>query len=180
MSTTVLPELTAESVETAERLVGLSAKENLDFAEAEYILQSGLAAIHRASKLWPIIRGRIGAGMMGHTAHELLVRLLEVVDKNLSLAETLKERERVVCQKPGHQLEAGAGLAAAEERLRAIRAEAVRVLQGVNAPVRWPGEELLRKAKEDMERGASLSAEEFRQKFVGDQGCGGTGHDLPR
>src|SRR5437588_12820632 len=90
MSATVLPEVTAESVETAERLVRLSAEEDLDAAEAEYILASGLAAIRRVPRLWPIIRGRIASGTTNSTAHALLVQLLDVVDKNLSLAGTLK------------------------------------------------------------------------------------------
>ena len=89
MSATVLPELAAESVETAERLVRLSAEEGLDPAEAEYILASGLAALQRVPRLWPLIRGRIGGGTTGLTAHELLARLLDAVDKNLALAGTL-------------------------------------------------------------------------------------------
>src|SRR5437899_10843466 len=86
MSATVLPELAAESVETAERLVRLSAEEGLDWAEAEYILASGLAAIRRVPRLWPIIRGRIGGGTTGATAQFLLARLLDAVAQNLSLA----------------------------------------------------------------------------------------------
>src|SRR5438128_6182611 len=77
MSATVLPGLAAESVETAERLVRLSAEEGLNPAEAEYILASGLAAIQRVPRLWPIIRARIGGGMAGPVAHEHPARLLD-------------------------------------------------------------------------------------------------------
>ncbi|MGH7168998.1 MAG: hypothetical protein ACRELG_01805 [Gemmataceae bacterium] len=41
MSTTVLPELAAESVETAQRLVRLSGEERLDAAEVEYLRAAG-------------------------------------------------------------------------------------------------------------------------------------------
>jgi hypothetical protein len=154
MSATVLPELAAESVETAERLVRLSAEEGLDSAEAEYILASGLAALQRAPRLWSIIRGRIGSGTTGHTAHGLLVQLLDAVDRNLSLAGTLKERAHLVREQLGREPEAVAGLAAAEERLQEIRTEAVRLLKVVDAPARWPREDQLREAKERM-RGAT-------------------------
>jgi hypothetical protein len=112
MSATVLPELAAESVETADRLVRLSAEEGLNSAEAEYILASGLAAIQRVPRLWPIIRGRIGGGTTGATAHELLARLLDAVDGNLALAERLKHPARVVSEELGREPEAAAGLAA--------------------------------------------------------------------
>src|SRR5947209_3999470 len=80
VSASVLPELAAESVETAERLARLSANERLDAAEAEYILVSGLAAILRIPRLWPIIRGRIARGTTAATAQELRTRLLAAVD----------------------------------------------------------------------------------------------------
>jgi len=167
MSATVLPELAAESVATAERLGRLSAEEGLDASEAEYILASGLAAIQRVPRLWPIVKGRIGAGTTGPTAHELLARLLDVVDKNLALAGTLKEPVRVLRDERGREPEAAAGLVAAQERLREIRAEAGRLLKVVDAPARWPGPEQLMEAKEHMRRGARLTAEEFRQALLG-------------
>jgi hypothetical protein len=166
MSATVLPELAAESVETAERLVRLSAEEGLDSAEAEYILASGLASIQRVPRLWPIIRSRIGAGTTGATAHQLLARLLDAVDRNLSLAGKLKGAARVVGEQPGRESEAAAGLAAAEGQLLEIRADAVRLLKVVDAPARWPGEEQLRQAKERMRGGDRLTAEEFRQAVL--------------
>ena len=89
MSATVFPELAAESAETAERLGRLSNEAGLDAAEAEYILASGLAALQRVPRLWPIIKGRISSGTTGPTAHEHLVGLLDAVDKNLALAGTL-------------------------------------------------------------------------------------------
>jgi hypothetical protein len=162
MSMTVLPELAAESVATAERLGRLSAEEGLDAAEAEYILASGLAAIQHVPRLWPIIKGRIGGGMHGTMAHEHLARVLDAVDKNLALAETLKEPARVVRKELGREPEGAAGLAAAEERLREIQAEAVRLLKVIDAPARWPAEEQLREAKERMRRGGRMTAEGFR------------------
>jgi len=167
MSATVLPELAAESVATAERLGRLSAEAGLDAAEAEYILASGLAAIQRVPRLWPIVKGRIGAGTTGRTAHEVLARLLDVVDKNLALAERLREAARAAREERGREPEAAAGLAAAQERLREIRAEAGRLLLLIDAPARWPGEEQLREAKEGMRRGERLTAEEFRQALLG-------------
>jgi hypothetical protein len=166
MSATVLPELAKESVETAERLVRLSAEEGLDSAEAEYILASGLAAIQRVPRLWPLIRSRIGGGTTGATAHQLLARLLDAVDRNLSLAGKLMVSARVVSAEPGREPEAAAGLAAAEEQLLEIRAEAVRLLNVIDAPARWPGEEQLREAKERMRGGERLTAEEFRQALL--------------
>jgi hypothetical protein len=166
VSATVLPELAAESVATAERLVRLSAEEGLDAAEAEYLLASGLAAIQSVPRLWPIIKGRIGGGTTGATAHELLAPLLGAVDKNLSLAGRLREPARVVSEELGREPEAAAELAAAEERLLEIPAEAARLLKVVEAPARWPGEEQLREAKESMRRGDRLSAEEFRQALL--------------
>lgn len=160
MSATVLPELAAESVETAERLVGLSTREDLDTAEAEYILASGLAAIQRVARLWPIARGRIAGGMTAVAAHQLLTRLLDAVDKNLALAERLKE--------PGREHEAVAGLTAAAEQLLKVRTEALRLLKVIDAPARWPEEEQLRQAKERMKNGERLSAEEFRQALLGE------------
>jgi hypothetical protein len=166
VSATVLPELAAESVETAERLVRLSAEEGLDAAEAEYLLVSGLAAIQRIPRLWPIIRGRIGGGTTGATAQQLLTRLLNAVDRNLALAAVLKEPARVVREERGQEPEAAPGLAAVEEQLLAIRAEAVRLLRVVDAPARWPGEEQLQEAKEQMQRGKRLSADEFRRALL--------------
>ena len=166
MSATVLPELAAESVETAERLVRLSAEKGLGAAEAGYILASGLAAIQRVPRLWPIIRGRIAGGTTAATAHELLARLLDAVDRNLALARVLKESARVVREEREQEPEAVAGLAAAEEQLQAIRAEAVRLLRDVDSPARWPGEEQLKEAKEQMQRGNRLTAEEFRRALL--------------
>lgn len=166
MSATVLPELAAESVETAERLVGLSAKEGLGSAEAEYILASGLAAIQRVSRLWPIIRARIGGGTTGITAQQLLTRLLDAVDRNLSLAGMLREPARVISEELGREPEAAASLAAAEEQLLEIRAEAIRLLKVVDAPARWPEEGQLREAKERMRGGDRLTAEQLRQALL--------------
>jgi hypothetical protein len=101
MSARVLQELAAESLETAERLGQQLAREDLDSAEAEYLLASGLAAIQRVPWLWPIIRRRIGSGTTGATAHQLLTRLLDAVDKYLSLAALLKESARVLTQELG-------------------------------------------------------------------------------
>ena len=168
MSATVFPELAAESVATAERLGRLSAEKGLDAAEAEYILASGLAAIQRVPRLWPIIKGRIGAGTTGPTAHDLLARLLDVVDKNLALAGRLMEPARVAREERGREPEDATGLAAAEERLREIRAEVGRLLKVVDAPARWPEEEQLREAKERMRCGDRLTAEEFRQALLGE------------
>jgi len=166
MSATVFPELAAESVETAKRLGQLSAEEGLDVAEAEYILTSGLAAIQRVPKLWPVIKGRIGDGMAGTMAHEHLAGLLDAVDKNLALASMLKESARVVRKELGRDPEGAAGLAAAEARLLEIRAETVRLLRVVDAPAGWPSEEQLREAKERMRNGDRLTAEEFRQALL--------------
>jgi hypothetical protein len=166
VSATVLPELARDSVETAERLVRLSAEEGLDAAEAGYILAAGLTTLQRVPRLWPIIQSRISAGTTGATAHHLLTRLLDAVDGNLALAGVLKEPARVVREERGQEPEAAAGLAAAEERLLAIRAEAVRLLKVVDAPVQWPGEEQLKEAKEQMQRGERLTAEEFRRALL--------------
>jgi hypothetical protein len=163
MSTTVLPELAAESVATAERLGRLSAEKGLVPAEAEYILAAGLAAIQRVPRLWPIIKGHIGGGMSGAVAREHLTQVLDALDKNLALAQTLKEPARVVCKELGREPEAMAGLAAAEARLQEIQAEAVRLLQVIDAPARWPTQEQLREAKERMRCGERMSAEEFRR-----------------
>ena len=118
-------------------------------------------------RLWPIIKSRIGGGTTGPTAHAHLARLLDAVDKNLALAGTLKESARVVREELGREPEAAVGLTAAEERLREIRAEAVRLLRVVDAPAQWPDEEQLREAKERMRRGDRLTAEEFRQALLG-------------
>ena len=168
MTTTVLPELTAESVETVERLVRLSGEERLDAAEAEYILASGLAAIQRVPRLWPIIRRRIGAGTTAATAQQLLTPLLDAVDRNLTLAGVLQEPARVIRAETAREAEAVAGLAEVEEQLQAIRAEAVRLLKVVAAPVRWPGEVQMKEAKEQMQGGNRLSAEEFRRALLDD------------
>src|SRR5262249_59314715 len=121
-SASVLPDLAAESVETAERLVQLSAEKGLDAAEAEYILVSGLAAIQRIPRLWPIIRGRIAGGTTGAAAQQLLTRLLNAVDRNLALAGMLKETARVIREELRHEPEAAAGLSAAAGELRGRRA----------------------------------------------------------
>jgi hypothetical protein len=158
-----LPELADESVETAERLVRLSAEEGLESAEAEYILASGLAAMQCVPRLWPIIRSRVGAGMTGATAQHLLARLLDAVDKNLALAAKLKEPARVVSEEPGRDPEAAAGVATAEKQLLEVRAEAVHLLRVVDAPARWPGEEQLREAKQSLNW---LTAEEVRRALL--------------
>ncbi len=168
MSATVLPELAAESGETAERLGRLSAEEGLEMSEAEYILTTGLAAIERVPRLWPIIRRRIGAGMTGATAQQLLARMLDALDRNLSLAGKLKERARLLREELGHEPEAAAGLLAAEKRLQEIRAEGARLLRVVDAPARWPGEEDLREARERMNAGERLSADDFRESLLGE------------
>jgi hypothetical protein len=180
VSATVLPELAAESVETAERLVRLSAEEGLDSAEAEYILASGLAAIQRVPGLWPITRGRIGGGTTAATAHLPLARLRDAVDKNLFLAGIMKKLARAVREEVGREPEVGPGLDAAEDRLLEIRTEAAGLLAVIDAPARWPDAEQLREAKEGMRRGDRLSAEEFRRALLDEQGRGGPGHDLPR
>jgi hypothetical protein len=133
---------------------------------AEYILASGLAAIQTVPRLWLTIKRRIGSGMAAATAHELLTQLLDLVDKNLSLAGTLKEPAYVASEESGNGAEAATGLARAEEQLREIRAEAVRLLRVVDAPARWPGEEQLREAQERMRDGDRLTAEEFRQALL--------------
>jgi hypothetical protein len=166
MSATVLPELTRESVETAERLGWLSAKEDLDFAEAEYLLASGLNSIQRVPRLWPIVRDRVGRGMMGPVAHQLLTRLLDAVDKNLSLAGTLKEPSRIVGEELGQEPDAAGSLTAAQEQLLKVRTEAVRLLKAVEAPAQWPGEEQLQQAREEIQHGSRLSAEELRQALL--------------
>lgn len=166
MNATVLPELVVESVETAERLVRLSGEDRLEAAEAEYLLAWGLAAIQRVPRLWPIIRGRIAGGTTGATAQQLLTRLLDAVDRNLTLAGALKEPARVVREETAQEPEAVAGLAEVEEQLQTIRADAVRLLKVVEAPARWPGEEQLKEAKEQMQRGNRLNAEEFRRALL--------------
>jgi hypothetical protein len=166
VSTTVLPELAAESVETVERLVRLSGEGRLEAAEAEYLLASGLAAIQRVPRLWPIIRSRIAGGTTGVTAQQLLTRLLDAVDRNLTFAGALKEPARVVREETAQEPEAVAGLTDVEEQLRTIRGEATRLLRVVEAPARWPVEEQLREAKGQMQRGSRLSADEFRRALL--------------
>ena len=72
MSAMVLAELTAESLETAARLVEVLALEDLGPAEADYIVACGPAAIQRTPRLWPTIRSRIVAAMSGARAHQCL------------------------------------------------------------------------------------------------------------
>jgi hypothetical protein len=162
----VLPDLAAESIEAADRLVQLSAEKGLDAAEAEYLLVSGLAAINRIPRLWPIVRSRIAAGTTGALAQELLKRLLEALERNLALAGVLKEPARVVREEQEQESEATAGLAAVEEGLLEIRAEAANLLRVVVAPGRWPGEEQLKTAKVEMEGGNRLTANEFRRSLL--------------
>jgi hypothetical protein len=166
MRETVFPELAAESVETAERLGRLSAEEGLNSAETEYIILSGLAAIVRVPKLWQIIRSRIGDGITGAKAQEFLAQLLDAVDRNLSLAGTLKEQAGVANLEPGSDTNSADELARAEEQLLEVRAEAVRLLHVVDVPARWPSEEQLRDARERMRNGDRLTAEEFRQALL--------------
>lgn len=166
MSATLLPELAAESVETAERLGRIAAQEDLDLAEAEYILASRLAAIHLVPRLWPIIRKRIAGGTTGAAAHQLLTRLLDAVDRNLVLAGTLKGPARIVSEERKGERDDAAGLAVAEKQLQEIRVELVRLLSIVDAPPRWPGEEQLRDANERMKAGERLTEDEFRQSLL--------------
>jgi len=104
--------------------------------------------------------------MPGPTAHEHLSGVLTAVDKNLALAAELKNPVRVARGELRRDSEAAAELAAAEQRLRTIQAEAIRLLKLVEAPARWPAEEQLREAKERMRTGELLSAEEFRQALL--------------
>ena len=85
------------------------------------------------------------------------------MDKNLSLAGTLKEPARIVGEELGYAPDAVGRLTAAQEQLLQVRAEVVRLLKVVDAPARWPSEEQLRQAKEEIRNGRVLSAEEFRQ-----------------
>jgi hypothetical protein len=133
---------------------------------AEPILASGLAAIQTVPTLWLTIKRRIGSGMTAVDAHELLSQLLDLVDKNLSLAGTLKEPAHVAGGESGNGSDTATGLARAEEQLREIRAEAVRLLKVVDAPVRWPTEGQLREAQEQMQNGERLTAEEFRHALL--------------
>jgi hypothetical protein len=166
VSTTVLPELAAESVETAERLTRLSGEEHLDAAQAEYILAVGAASIQNVPWLWRIIRKEICAGTTGAKAQQLLMQLLDAVDRNLTLARELKKPARIVREETAQEPEAVAGLTAVEEQFQAIRAEAVRLLKAVEAPARWPGEDRLKEAKEQMQSGNRLNAEEFRRALL--------------
>lgn len=163
MSATLLPELATESIEAADRLVRLSAEEGLDSAEVEYILTSGLAALQRVPRLWPIIRGRIGRGTTASAAHQLVAHLLEAVDRNLVLASVLKK-----CAQAGGEPEAVPGLDAAKEQLLEIRVTAACLLASIDAPARWPDEKQLTDAKESMARGERLTAEQFRQAQLGE------------
>lgn len=168
MSTTILPELAVQSVETAERLVRLSGEERLGAAEAEYILASGVASIQNVPRLWRIIREKICAGTTGAKAQQLLTQLLDAIDRNRTLAVELKKPARIIHEETAQEPEAVAGLAEVEEQFQAIRAEAVRLLKVVEAPARWPGEEQLKGAKEQMQRGSRQSAEEFRRVLLDD------------
>jgi hypothetical protein len=161
-----LPELAAESVETAERLARLSGEESLDATEAEYILAVGAASIQNVPLLWRIVRKKICAGTTGPKAQQLLTQLLDAVDRNLTLARELKKPARIVHAETAQEPEAVAGLAAVEEQFQAIRAEAVRLLKAVEAPARWPEEERLKEAKEQMQSGSRLSAEELRRALL--------------
>lgn len=154
MSATLLPELASESIETADRLVRLSAKEGLDGDEMEYLLASGFSALQRVPRLWPLIRSRIGSGMTAATAHALLVRILDAVTSNLALAGLLKKHAREAAE--------------AEEQLLDIRPRAAHLLEVLDAPARWPDEEQLKEAKKSMQRGERLTAEQFRQAQFGD------------
>src|SRR5205807_10202266 len=102
----------------------------------------------------------------GPTAHQLLARLLDAVDKNLLLAGILKGPARVVSEGLGRDPEGAAGLAAAEERLLEVRVAVVRLFAVIDAPARWPDEEQLGEAKEHMRRGDRLTAEEFRRALL--------------
>ncbi len=93
---------------------------------------------------------------MADAAKHHLTGLLDALDRNLSLAEALKQRDP----------EAVEGLSAAEKQLCEIRAEAVRLLRAIDAPARWPGAEQLREARERMRAGDRLTAEEFRQTLL--------------
>lgn len=166
MSTTILPELAAGSVETAERLVRLSGEKCLDAAEAEYILAVGAASIQNVPLLWRIVRKKICAGTTGAKAQQLLTQLLDAVDRNLTLARVLKEPARIVREDTAQEPEAVTRLAAVEEQFQAIRTEAVRLLKAVEAPARWPGEEQLKKAKEQMQHGSRMNVEEFRRALL--------------
>jgi hypothetical protein len=104
--------------------------------------------------------------MMGHTAQQLLARLLDVVDRNLTLAGKLKEPARIVNEEPGGEADPVAALSAAEHQLWDVRAQAVRLLKIVDAPAPWPGEEKLREAKARMQAGDLLTAEEFRHSIL--------------
>jgi hypothetical protein len=166
MSATLLPELAAESIETADRLGRLPAEPDLDASEAEYLLASRLAAIQLVPRLWPIVRQRIARGTTGPAAHHLLSRIIEAVERNLALAEQLKEPARIASGEQNPARDDLAELAAAEHQLRQIRDEAVRLLKIVDAPARWPEEEVLRAARERMNAGERLAAEEFRQSLL--------------
>lgn len=166
MSTTVLPELAADSVERAERLVRLSGEEDLDAAEAEYLLAAGTASIQNVPLLWRVIRKKICGGMTGAKAQQLLTQLLDAVDGHLTLARVLKKPAGIVRDERAQEPEAVAHLPAVEEQFQAIRAEVVRLLKVVDAPARWPEEQQLKEAKEQMRSGSRLSAEEFRRALL--------------
>jgi hypothetical protein len=103
--------------------------------------------------------------MTGPMAHEHLARLLDVVDKNLRRAATLRQHARVVREQLARQPESALELAAAEEQIREVRAKAVRLLNIVDAPAKWPTEDQLRKAKDHGDE--RLSADQFRQALSG-------------
>jgi hypothetical protein len=169
VTTSVLPELVAESMETAERagqLARPAGEKAPDAAEAEYILNVGVAAIERVPRLWAITRKRIGAGMMGHHAAQLLRPLLDLVDKNLALEVVLQERARNLREEIDQEPEALARLNDAQKQLQAIRTEAGGILKMIEAPTPWPSEDKLRAAKERMQHGRMLTAEEFRRSLL--------------
>lgn len=156
MPATLLPEFAAESVELAERLTRLSAEENIAPAEAKYLRASGLAAMQRVHDLWPIVRERIGRGMMGHVARGLLCRLLDAVNRNLALAETLQKLE------PDGQPRLNDSV----QQLLTIKTEASRIVAMLDAPTSWPDEQLLEKARDEIRRGEYVTAEEIQRSLL--------------
>jgi hypothetical protein len=167
VSTTVLPALTAESAELAERLVRLSGEESLDLGEAKYILGCGVAALERVPGLWPITRGRLAAGMTSSRARLLIAPLLDAVHKNLTLAGILKKLAQVVSEQAGHEPEIRPALEAAETHLLEVRAELAGLLAAIDAPGRWPDEQQLGPAK-TTQSDDWLTAEEFRRELLGE------------
>ena len=120
------------------------------------------------SRLWRISRDRLARGTTGSTAHQLVSRLLEAVDKNLALARVAKKVAETVREELGQEPQVGTGLDAAADRLLAIRAEGDRLLAVIDAPTRWPDAEQLKEARAGMQCGDRLTAEEFRQAMLDD------------